>query len=124
MYQFFRLILPFALCLLCSAASVAQNVASDPDPSSTSIWKMGEERMKLMRVYPNPATVEITIEYANPDAQPYMLTVMNVAGKVILRREDIREGKINLTRSDLKGPGLYLIELKGANTYTGKLLVE
>lgn len=124
MYQFFRLMIPVALCLLCTYNSFGQDLATESPAKENSIWKMGEERMKLMRVYPNPATVEMTIEYANADAQPYVLTVMNVAGQVIFRLENLRGNKINLTRSDLKGPGLYLIELKGENVYTGKLLVE
>ncbi len=95
-----------------------------PVEQATSTWDLETESLKLLRLYPNPATTHITLEFPNPTRTAYQLTVMNVAGQVIWTRDNVRQPSLRFDRNDFPGTGLFLIELKGERTFTGKLLVE
>jgi len=72
-----------------------------------------------IHVYPNPFSDHTTIEVSNLPQGNYQLQVMDILGRKI-RELDLKKGKVNLERGDLKG-GLYLVRvLENSSRNLGK----
>ena len=74
-------------------------------------------------VYPNPMRDVATLVFPNPEGRKYTLIIMNLAGKVVQRIEDITTSSLQINRGDLE-KGYYLIELKGNRVFRGKMIIE
>ncbi len=76
-----------------------------------------------IQAYPNPFRDMTKIEFSNPGRSEYQLAVYNMGGKKVREIRQIRDSEIILRREDLKA-GFYVFELRGENTYRGKLVVR
>ena len=75
------------------------------------------------KIYPNPAENMVIIEYPNPENKAFKLVLTDVTGKVIKLINNLIEEKIELDCNNLS-KGIYLLELKGSNTYRGKIIIK
>jgi len=73
--------------------------------------------------YPNPFNTKTTIEFENPDRKIYTLKITDITGKIVRVVENIRDNKIDVYRQDLPN-GIYFIELRGANIFKGKMVIN
>jgi len=76
-------------------------------------------------VYPNPFITSATIEFENKNEENYTLTIYNVTGALIRKIDNIKIGKINIKRENLKS-GLYFFQLvnNSERVNTGKIVIE
>lgn len=81
--------------------------------------KQSEQHLK---VFPNPATHYVTVEFCNPNNRPYDLYISNVIGERVLKIESITNNTITLRNMCLP-KGIYLLEMKGQNSQKGKMIV-
>ncbi len=79
--------------------------------------------LKNFKIYPNPFSENTTIEFSNPKHSNYKMVLYNILGKKVLEMNNVTSDKIILKRGSLKS-GIYLIELRGEQTYYSKLIVE
>jgi len=75
-----------------------------------------------IHIYPNPFTESTIIEFANPDNKPYRLIVTDLSGKIVREEGIIGGERFVLNRKGID-PGIYFIELQGANILKGRVLV-
>jgi len=76
-----------------------------------------------LSIYPNPLRDMATVEFDNPDGKKYDLYLTDVSGKTVQVIRNITDHKIAIKKGDL-GSGIYFIELKGEESYHGKIIVE
>ena len=76
-----------------------------------------------VKAYPNPFRQSTTIRFHNPARESYRLVLTDLSGKVCRIMEDITTSHYVLKRENLR-KGLYFLELRGSETYRGKLLIE
>ena len=76
-----------------------------------------------LRIYPNPASDRIVIEYPNMEYKKYKLILTDLAGKVVHYQDNIFTESIELSRGGISS-GLYMIELSGPKIYRGKIVIE
>jgi hypothetical protein len=84
---------------------------------------MSETETGGFSIYPNPFSDRTTITFNNPNFKKHQLILMDLTGKVIRQIGDITGSRIELSRENLS-PGVYLIELRGADIYRGMVVVE
>ncbi len=72
-----------------------------------------ENNVKNIVAYPNPGTGEITIDFSNCN-NPYLLTVVDLTGNVIVSQEISENHSITTDFSELN-QGLYLIRVADSN---------
>lgn len=76
-------------------------------------------------IYPNPATNFVTIENRSANAQSTILSVMDVAGREIVRENIFTSGASHNLSLDGFKKGIYIIKLQsGAHISTSKLVVN
>lgn len=73
-------------------------------------------------IFPNPATEEITISFSNPLQTPNTFFIRNNMGGQCYHSEPFTGDQIHLENLDLPA-GIYLFELNGTETFTGKLMI-
>ncbi len=107
----------------------------DDDPYSHSMSNLENNRISvvpglkeqlsssILHIYPNPFSDGVTIEFPNPEANPYQLILQDLSGRKYIIINNIRTGKITLEREDLPS-GVYLIELKGAIITRQKVIIQ
>jgi hypothetical protein len=68
------------------------------------------------KIFPNPSNQQITIEFDNKDMDEYNLQIVDINGKVILKKERLKQNQINI---DLVGflPGVYFYKIIGTHTH-------
>lgn len=76
-----------------------------------------------VRMFPHPFKDQLQVEFDNPQGKSYSLRLLNSQGQMVRQIEDIRSSRIVLDRENLAS-GIYLIELRGKQLYSGKVLVE
>jgi len=76
-----------------------------------------------LKIYPNPASQSLTIEFPNPGRTEYILILTDLTGKRHRIIENITEPEITLIRGDLDD-GYYMIEIRGEKTYWGQIILE
>jgi len=84
---------------------------------------ISETELAGFNIYPNPFSDRTTITFSNPDFQKYRLILMDLTGKVMRQIGDITGNRVELSRENLS-PGLYMIELRGAEIYRGMVVIE
>lgn len=76
-----------------------------------------------LKVYPNPFSNETTVSFPNPLNEVYTIVVMDISGRVLQQIDDVRSNTATIQR-DMLNTGLYLIEVRGPQTYRAKVLVK
>ncbi|MFH2142800.1 MAG: T9SS type A sorting domain-containing protein, partial [Bacteroidota bacterium] len=81
-----------------------------------------------LSIYPNPASETVTIEFPNPENEPYTISITDITGKQIQTVSRSLSGARSVTKQSLDissyAPGIYYIEIKGNENYKGKLIVQ
>jgi len=77
---------------------------------------ISETRFKTLKssIYPNPAINQFTIEFENPTAELYQLSVYDIKSNLVFSKENISENKIILD-AELFKPGNYIYKLTNQN---------
>jgi hypothetical protein len=78
---------------------------------------------QAVKIYPNPFTHAARVVFPNPQGETYRMYLMDLAGKIVMTREEIRTSQFELQREDL-GKGYYIIELRGKQVYRGRIVIE
>ncbi|MBU1717519.1 MAG: T9SS type A sorting domain-containing protein [Bacteroidetes bacterium] len=68
-----------------------------------------------MSVYPNPASGRITVEFENPDSEPFRLAVYDIHGKIVYSQENITTSKTVLD-AGIFAAGTFFCELTNLKT--------
>jgi hypothetical protein len=76
-----------------------------------------------VKVYPNPFSTKTTIEFDNPNHQPYSLKLVDASGKTVFKQNGITSDKIVFMKNELP-KGIYLFQLSGNRNLSGKLVIE
>jgi hypothetical protein len=84
---------------------------------------ISETEQAGFNIYPNPFSNRTTITFNNPDFKKHQLILMDLTGKVIRQIDDITGNQVELQRENLS-PGLYMIELRGADVYRSVVVIE
>lgn len=83
-----------------------------------------ESRYPSVKLYPNPSSGEVHIEFYNPNRQQYTLQVFTMNGMLVTVDEQIETDKINILGNTLApGPYIYLLQGEG-KMYMGKFIIE
>ncbi|MBU0765732.1 MAG: T9SS type A sorting domain-containing protein [Bacteroidetes bacterium] len=77
----------------------------------------------VLVIYPNPFSECTTIIFENTENESYKMVVTGISGQVVRQNKNITGNQIQFQRGDLS-PGFYTIELRGSNTYRGKVIVR
>ncbi|GEM_PF-6089412 len=91
--------------------------------NKVSLGPSESENFSELLIYPNPMTSQATIQFDNPDENHCKLTIMDLSGKTWLTKDNITTNQITIT-SDQLPPGIYLIQIIGAEYATGKIIVH
>ncbi|MBU0487270.1 MAG: choice-of-anchor L domain-containing protein [Bacteroidetes bacterium] len=77
----------------------------------------------ILQIYPNPFTEQSVVELPDPINGPYLITITDIAGKII-QRGSVNGSTYVIERGTLER-GFYNIELKNENRiFRGKIIVE
>ena len=79
---------------------------------NTGVKEVYNRNDNLINIYPNPFSVQTTIEFTNPSHSNYTLSIFNTSGCKVFEIQNILSNKINFERDGLQG-GVYLVELRG-----------
>ncbi len=84
---------------------------------SSFVEGISETRFKTLKssIYPNPAINQFTIEFENPTAELYQLSVYDIKSNLVFSKENISENKIILD-AELFKLGTYIYKLTNQKT--------
>jgi hypothetical protein len=73
---------------------------------------ISEVRFKPIKssIYPNPSTAVFTIEYENPDNEPFELHIYDIHSKLVYTKDGITENRIVVDAQQFQ-PGTYIYKL-------------
>ncbi|MBL7113327.1 MAG: right-handed parallel beta-helix repeat-containing protein [Bacteroidales bacterium] len=74
-------------------------------------------------VFPNPFSDHTTLRFPNPEHSEYTLLVRDISGKLVRNQGKITGEEIILSRDNLKA-GYYFVEIRGLETFRGKVVIE
>ena len=78
----------------------------------------------LFKLYPNPASNKVFIEFSNKNNDTYTLELYNMAGQLMRMEPSITGTKIVIDRNDMSS-GIYTYKLTGGgNTFAGKFVFQ
>lgn len=80
-------------------------------------------KSEILNINPNPFKESTILFFNNPENIPYVLYIIDLAGKVKRVVDNIMGSEYVLQKGDLK-QGFYFIELRGPDIYRGKIIVE
>jgi hypothetical protein len=81
----------------------------------------GELSSDAIKIYPNPATTSLTIEFANT---VYDLSITDVTGRIVFTQTSITNSPLQINCKSFQ-KGIYLIHIKTLNnTYRKKLIIQ
>ncbi|MFC2116627.1 choice-of-anchor D domain-containing protein [Bacteroidota bacterium] len=113
--------------IIVATATDAENNTSEFSMGEAVILTVGvgtyETVSGSIQSYPNPFSTETIIRFPNSRNDKYMLSVRDLNGRTVKIDDNIMCDEFVLKRDGLPG-GLYLLELRGPNTYRGKILIE
>ena len=78
---------------------------------------------ELHQIYPNPFNDRTIIEFPNPLKEKYTLRVVDLSGKTVRIIQNITDSRVELEKGDLPS-GIYFIELRGADNFSRKVMIE
>lgn len=99
-------------------ASFIINIADIDEATWTGFSEEGR-----ISIFPNPLNQEAKLRIPNPGGKPYKLTITDISGKVCRMVKGINTSEYILKKGNLSS-GIYFVELKGHETYRGRLLIE
>jgi len=78
-----------------------------------------------LRVYPNPFSQQVIIEFDNPDNERFDLTIHDLSGRVMRQLSNISGNKLVIEKQNLR-PGMYFAVLRGKDGRfaTARLMVK
>ncbi|TAE52504.1 MAG: T9SS C-terminal target domain-containing protein [Bacteroidetes bacterium] len=76
-----------------------------------------------LRVSPNPFRETLLIEWDNADHQAFTLTLTDVTGRTVFRREQLRGSSYTLSGAELPA-GVYLLRMEGKQVWQRRVVVE
>ncbi len=83
-----------------------------------------EERYPSVKLYPNPSSGEVHIDFHNPNRQVYTIQVYTMNGMLVIAEEGIEADNITIMGNTLAaGPYIYMLQGEG-KTYMGKFIME
>lgn len=83
-----------------------------------------ESKYPSVKLYPNPSSGEVNIEFYNPNKQNYTLQVFTISGMLVTMDEHIQTDKFKILGNTLAGgPYIYVLQGEG-NVYMGKFIIE
>lgn len=91
------------------------------DGSITQTSENFEPEPESIRIYPNPASDFVFVEFDNPDESYSVLTILNFKGQMVYRQELRRNDKVKIDLSNLSS-GTYLVKSHG-NFLKSKILI-
>lgn len=106
-------------------AIMDSTVINDEDTIATSVNETElESRYHSVKLYPNPSSGEVNIEFYNPNSQNYTLQVFTISGMLVTMDENIQNDKFKIMANTLAGgPYIYVLQGEG-NVYMGKFIIE
>lgn len=77
---------------------------------------ISEIRFKPIKsiIYPNPGSVNFTVEFENPFSESFELSIYDINSKLLLKMDNNTDNKISFKAGSLK-PGLYIYKLTNIN---------
>ena len=78
------------------------------------------------KVYPNPASSSLIIEFDNPERRPYQLAIYDNLGRQVLLLDVLSDNQVELNVEEYK-PGLFFYKLLNAEEQKGswgKFLID
>jgi extracellular elastinolytic metalloproteinase len=110
-----------------SSNSLTDQVAGYLIPTRVLANQPQQERDKLLDLYPNPASNDLTIRLPVSSKSPVQVSVLTVLGKTVqtqaVRSTELQQG-LHLNTSAL-APGLYIVQLRSdAGSFTKKVLIQ
>lgn len=89
---------------------------------TTGFRSVNESKLQL---YPNPFNQSTTLQFENPAAESFTLTLLDGKGQVVRKIEGLTENQVTLYKEEL-ALGIYFVQLSVKNEvrYSGKLVVE
>jgi hypothetical protein len=98
---------------------------NDSNNTATSgINNTTEDENKAIKVYPNPASEKLYIDFYNPNGSDYRLEIYTLTGQLVQYTEHITSGRIELNGQEM-AKGVYAYKLSGDhNTYVGKFVFQ
>lgn len=83
-----------------------------------------EKKIPSIKVFPNPATSNITISFSNDDQKKYQLVVYDFSGSVVMMQQNITSTRIDIEKGWLSN-GVYTYKLSGnGTTHCGKFMFQ
>lgn len=67
--------------------------------------------IEFYSLYPNPFTNRAVLEFSNPEAKPYTITLTDMMGRVVRVMNNVRAEQVFIDRGNLSS-GLYLVNLR------------
>lgn len=84
---------------------------------------IGDFQNEKLRIYPNPFSESLSIEFGNPNQSKYKLTVYSISGRKVFEKDDITTEKLEFKPVNL-AKGIYIIELRGQNIFRERIIVK
>jgi hypothetical protein len=79
---------------------------------------------RQVKLYPNPSSGAVNIDFYNPNAQSYTLQVYTMNGMLVIADENITTTHVTIAGNTLAaGPYLYVLQGEG-KSYMGKFIME
>lgn len=83
-----------------------------------------ELNQRTIKLYPNPTTTDLYIEFSNKEASEYHLSIYSVNGQLIYYQDGITTEKIHVDMSEVAN-GAYVYRLSNnTNIYAGQFIVQ
>lgn len=77
-----------------------------------------------VKVYPNPASDKVYIEFSNPNDAEYQLQIFSITGQMVRYADHLVGNRITIERTNMPS-GVYTYLLSGAgNVYAGKMIFQ
>ncbi len=83
----------------------------------------GALKTASLKVFPNPFGTVATVEFPNPERSEYRMVLRDLAGKVVMTINGIRDSRFVIHGEKL-AKGSYILELQGEKTYRDRIILE
>jgi uncharacterized protein (TIGR02145 family) len=90
---------------------------------TTDITSLEKNKSSSLKLYPNPATDNVTLEIFPPVAGDYVISVLDVSGKNVAHFQGYSDNSGQSFRLSGLNSGIYFVNVKGSDyTLSGKLI--
>jgi Alpha-L-arabinofuranosidase len=96
----------------------------DNSTSGVSYVEAGKYGKSGLKIVPNPMLNSAQVYFENGASESFTLSLVDVTGKLVLKRSDIKDNHVEINKGQLK-PGIYFVNVKSATSgYSDKLIVK